>query len=82
MPERQVRQITLRIPDPLYAKVKGMAKRQRRSFNSVAIEQLETLAAAERDRELRAAYDLVAADADGANVEDFAAAQREALDDE
>jgi predicted DNA-binding ribbon-helix-helix protein len=51
------RQITLRLPEPLYAQVKRMARKRRVSVNRLMRERLESLAAEAMANELRLAYD-------------------------
>lgn len=53
------RQITLRLPEPLYAQVKRMARKRRVSVNRLMRERLETLAEEAMASELRQAYDML-----------------------
>jgi predicted DNA-binding ribbon-helix-helix protein len=73
------RQITLRLPEPLYQTVKRVAKRRRTSINQLAQEGLERLAQEELAAQMRAAYDEIGADAEGTDVEPFFPAQSEVV---
>ena len=82
MGEISARQITLRVPEPLYHRVKQLAKKRRVSINRLAQESLEALAAEALAEELRAAYDALGADEEENDVEFFLPAQLEVLDSE
>jgi hypothetical protein len=77
-----VRHITLRLPEPLYHRVKRLAKKKRVSINRLAQEGLEALAEQALAEELRAAYDALGADEEENDVEFFLPAQLEVLDSE
>ncbi|NCO35031.1 MAG: hypothetical protein AUJ92_07660 [Armatimonadetes bacterium CG2_30_59_28] len=73
------RQITLRLPEPLYQTVKHVAKRRHTSINRLAQEGLERLAEEELADRMRAAYDELGAHPDECDVEIFFAAQSEVV---
>ncbi len=70
------RQVTLRLPEPLYQSVKRVAKERRTSINRLAQEQLEHLAKQETQDRLTAAYEALAGDEE-TNVTAFFTAQSE-----
>ena len=74
--KRSARQVTLRLPEPLYQSVKRVARARHTSINQLAQEQLEHLAKQEREAQLAAAYEELADDEE-TNVELFLAAQSE-----
>ena len=76
------RQITLRLPEPLYLTVKRLAKRRRTSINQLAQEGLGRLAQEELAAQLRAAYEELGAEAEESDVERFLPAQREVVNHE
>ena len=76
------RQITLRLPEPLYNQIKQLAKQRRVSINRLAQESLEALTRGALEQEMRAAYDSLGAHIDETDVEPFLAAQREVLERE
>jgi hypothetical protein len=73
------RQITLRLPESLYRQVKQLARKKRVSINKLAQEGLEALTQEDLAREMRAAYDALATDAEGSDVEIYLSAQREVV---
>jgi hypothetical protein len=73
------RQVTLRLPDRLLRQVRRIAARKRLSLNGLLRSALEKMAEEERQAVLRASYDLLGADADEADVEDFLQAQAEVV---
>jgi TATA-binding protein-associated factor Taf7 len=72
-----IHQITLRLPESLYLQIKQLARQQRVSINRLAQEGLETLARQALAREMQAAYETLATDTAGTNVEDYLITQRE-----
>jgi hypothetical protein len=76
------RQITLRLPEPLYQQVRELARKRRTSVNRLAQQSLEALAREALEEELRAAYDALGSDREEPNVEFFLPAFREVLDSE
>jgi predicted transcriptional regulator len=82
MAEMPARQITLRLPEPLYHRVKQIAQKRRISINRLAQESLEALAEQALAEELRAAYDALGADEEENDVEFFLPAQLEVLESE
>lgn len=75
------RQVTLRLPEPLYQSVKRAAKARHTSINQLAQQQLEKLAQDDLHARLAAAYDELADDAE-TDVEPFFAAQSEVIESE
>jgi hypothetical protein len=71
------RQLTLRLPAGLLEQAKRLASARHTSVNQLVRRLLEESAAEARERELQSAYALLGADAAGADVEEFAAAQAE-----
>ena len=57
MTPQAARQVTLRLPELLYAQVKRMARTRRVSINRLMRERLESLAQEAMAHELRQAYD-------------------------
>lgn len=82
MGEVTARQITLRVPEPLYQQVRELARKRRTSVNRLAQQSLEALAREALEEELRAAYDALGSDAEETDVELFLPAFREVLDRE
>jgi predicted transcriptional regulator len=82
MGETIARQITLRLPEPLYLRVKQLARKRHVSINRLAQESLETLAREALEEELRAAYDVLGSAGEETDVEFFLPAYREVLDSE
>lgn len=76
------RQITLRLPEPLYEQVRELARKRRVSVNRLAQQSLEALAREALEEELRAAYDALGSAGEETDVEYFLPAFREVLDDE
>lgn len=74
-----VRQITLRLPDPLYETVKRVAKRTHKSINQLAQEGLERLVQEELAAQMKAAYEALGAEAEDNDVEPFFSAQSEVV---
>ncbi len=74
-----MRQITLRLPEPLYLQARQLAQTRRVSINKLAQEGLETLAQQALVREMQAAYEVLAADPEETNVAIYLAAQREVV---
>jgi len=74
-----IRQLTLRLPDPLYRKVRRLAVRQKVSMNRLTQESLEALARQAEEGELAAAYEELGRDPTETDVEQFWAAQAEAI---
>lgn len=74
-----VRQITLRLPEPLYETVRGLARRRRSSINRLAQEGLERLAQEELATQMRAAYDELGSESAACDVEVFFDARREVV---
>ncbi len=71
--------LTVRMPDQVYRAAKSMARRRGISMNKLVQEALaEKAERASQDR-LKRAYDLLAEDAEEADVEQFVAVQAEAL---
>ena len=81
MADTEVRQVTLRVPEATYARVKKLARTRGRSLNQLAVEQLEKLAEEDRQIQLREAYESLGRDSE-TEVEVFQRAQREVLKDE
>ena len=81
MAKSPLRQLTLRLPDPLYRQVKRLAGRRKVSMNRLTQESLKALARRAEEQELLAAYEQVAGDAEETDVERFRAAQAEAVGD-
>lgn len=73
------RQVTLRLPDPLYRAAKEVAERRRTSINRLAREGLERVTRDDLAAQMRAAYDALGADAEGADVAPYLAAQSEVV---
>ena len=73
------RQITLRLPEPLYQNIKSIAEQQRVSLNRLMQRSLEQIVREAQVRELRAAYEVLGSDAEASNVQDFFAAQSEVV---
>jgi hypothetical protein len=73
------RQITLRLPEPLYQTVKRVAKQRRTSINRLAQEGLERLAQEELSVQMQAAYDELGAAVEENDVERFFSAQSEVV---
>jgi predicted transcriptional regulator len=82
MGETAARQITLRLPEPLYLRVKQLARKRHVSINRLAQQSLEALAEEALAEELRAAYDALGADEEENDVEIFLPAQLEVLNSE
>jgi hypothetical protein len=76
------RQITLRLPEPLYQQVRELARKRRTSVNQLAQQSLEALAREALEEELRAAYDALGSGGEETDVEYFLPAYREVLDSE
>lgn len=74
-----MRQITLRLPEPLYLQARQLAQTRRVSINKLAQEGLETLAQQALVREMRAAYEVLATEPEETNVAIYLAAQREVV---
>ena len=79
MTANSMRQITLRLPEPLYLQARQLAQTRRVSINRLAQEGLETLAQQALVREMKAAYEVLAADSEETNVAIYLAAQREVV---
>ncbi len=79
MTETATRQITLRLPEPLYQTAIRLARRQQLSVSRLARQSLERLVEEELAREMQMAYDALGADAQESDVEPFLAAQSEAV---
>jgi len=73
-----VRQITLRLPEPLYLQVRQLACKRRVSINRLAQEGLETVTQDALAREVKAAYSALAMSPAESDVEAYLPAQREA----
>ncbi len=73
-----VRQITLRVPEALYERVRKLARSRRVSVNRLAQESLEALAEEALGEEMQAAYAALADDEE-TDVETFFSAQREVV---
>lgn len=71
------RQVSLRLPEPLYESIKVLAKRRNTSINRLAQQELEHLAKVEFDAQLRAGYDTLSHEE--SEVEDFFVAQSEVV---
>ena len=82
MAEVAARQITLRLPEPLYQQVREIARKRRTSVNRLAQQGLEALAREALEEELRAAYDALGTAGEEVDVEFFLPAYREVLDSE
>ncbi len=74
-----VRQITLRLPEPLYLQVRQLARKRRVSINKLAQEGLEAVARDALVREMRAAYTALAMNPEESEVETYLPAQREVV---
>jgi hypothetical protein len=72
------RQVTVRIPEPLFEEITRVAKKRRTSFNKLAQEGLQRIAEADLERDMRDAYALLATDAES-SVETFWSAQSEVV---
>jgi hypothetical protein len=82
MAEVTARQITLRLPEPLYQQVRELARKRRTSVNRLAQQGLEALAREALEEELKAAYDSLGADGEETDVEYFLPAYREVRENE
>src|SRR5436309_1345174 len=78
-PERIVKSITLRLPADLFEATARLASEKRQSLNSLIVEQLRELSKAERDKSLKAAYDLLGDDPES-SVEHTVPAQTEVVE--
>jgi hypothetical protein len=74
-----IRQITLRLPEPLYEQVRQLAKKRHVSINQLAQESLKALTQKAIAREMRAAYDALGTDLEETDVEVFLSAQSEVV---
>jgi len=74
-----MRQITLRLPEPLYLQARRLAQTRRVSINKLAQEGLESLAQQAFVREMQAAYEALATNPAETEVETYFAAQREVV---
>ena len=79
MTTNPARQITLRLPEPLYTQIKQLARKRRVSINQLAQESLEATAHEALMHEMRAAYEALASDTEETDVEAFLPAQSEAM---
>jgi predicted DNA-binding ribbon-helix-helix protein len=73
------RQITLRLPEPLYQTIKCIAEQQQVSLNRLMQRSLEQMVGEAQVRELRAAYEVLGTDAEANDVQAFFAAQSEVV---
>jgi hypothetical protein len=80
MAATRTRQITLRLPEPLFRQVKQLAGKRRININRLVQESLEATVREALDQEMRAAYDALGADSKETDVQVFLPAQREVLD--
>lgn len=76
------RQITLRLPEPLYRRVRQLAKKKNVSINKLAQESLEVLAQKALAHEMEAAYGALALDTGEGEVETYLPAQSEVVNRE
>ena len=75
--DTSMRQLTIRLPVRLLEDAKALARRRHTSVNELVRSLLEAGAAEEREAELARAYDLLAQDVAGSDVEPFVDAQAE-----
>jgi hypothetical protein len=66
----------------LYERARTLARKRGTSINQLAASGLQELARKDREEELRQAYERLAADAAGTDVEPFLAAQSDVLEDD
>jgi predicted transcriptional regulator len=71
--------LTVRLPEGLYRTAKGLAEKEGISLNRHIQEAIAEKSRQATERQLREAYEILADDAEGSDVEGLLAAQAEAL---
>jgi hypothetical protein len=79
MRAKETHRVILRLPTPLYTRIKQLAAERRVSVNQFARERLQEVADQALAQELRNAYETLAEDPEATDVEFFIPAAREIL---
>lgn len=74
-----VRQLTLRLPEPLYWTLKQLASKRNISMNRLMQQSIEALVQEDEAGKIQAAYESIGKDAEESDVEIFFSAQQEVV---